>query len=124
MVCRIVSGESSKPGGPRHEARRQSGGARKEASDRVRFFGESSEVEGWTLNLSRGGVRVVVEDSLELGKEYEISIGEDDQVRRPCRVVWLRQEADGQIAGVQFLDTNTGTIPPMPTDPPGSGAAG
>lgn len=111
-----MSSEGSNSGS-RHEARRQSGGARREASDRVRFFCPSGEVEGWTLNLSRGGVRVIVEDALELGREYEIAIGEDEHVRRPCRVVWLRQESDGQIAGVQFLDTNTGTVPPAPIDP-------
>lgn len=66
----------------------------------------------------------MVEENLELGKEYEISIGDEDHVRRPCRVVWLRQEADGQIAGVQFLDTNTGTIPPMPSDTPAPGTGG
>jgi len=117
-----VTAERSNSGkGPRHEARRQGGGARKEASDRVRFFGHSGEVEGWTLNLSRGGVRVVVEEALELGQEYDVIIGDDEHVRRPCRVVWLRQEADGQIAGVQFLDTESGTVPLLPSDPPSAG---
>lgn len=95
-----------------HGTRRQTGGARREASDRVRLYAQDAEVEGWTLNVSRGGVRIIVEDRVELGKEYEISLGDEEHIRRPCRVVWVQEEADGQICGVQFLDTNTGPPPP------------
>jgi hypothetical protein len=86
----------------------------------VRFTSNGREIEGWTLNVSRGGIRVVVEEPLELGGEYEVSVGEEEHVKRPCRVVWVQDEADGQIVGVQFLDTNAGTVPPpnAPTDPP------
>ncbi len=113
------------PGIPdeQHGTRRRAGGARREASDRVKLHRPSGEVEGWTLNVSRGGVRIVVEEPLELGGEYEISIGEDEHVQRPCRVVWVQDEADGQIVGVQFLDTKAGapppgTLPPPPSAPP------
>ncbi|MBK7578893.1 MAG: PilZ domain-containing protein [Myxococcales bacterium] len=114
-------------GGPdTHGTRRQSGGARREASDRVRLYAGTAVYEGWTLNVSRGGVRIIVEDRVELGKDYEISLGDDEHVRRPCRVVWLQEEADGQIAGVQYMDTNagpppTGSLPPAPdskSEPP------
>jgi hypothetical protein len=111
------------PGAPAHSARRQSGGARREASDRVRLHGTSGEIEGWTLNVSRGGVRIIVEDRVEVGSEYEISMGDDEHLRRPCRVVWVQDEADGQIAGVQYLDTNTGPPPPG-TIPPAADANG
>jgi c-di-GMP-binding flagellar brake protein YcgR len=77
---------------------------------------ESTEITGWTLNVSRGGVRVIVEDPVELGKEYQITVGEEEVLARPARVVWVQEEADGQIAGVQFLDI-AGTIPP-PRGPP------
>jgi hypothetical protein len=122
MFGRIVSRRNLTPPHPiaapdAHGTRRQSG-ARREASDRVRLFGTNVEIEGWTLNVSRGGVRVIVEEHLELGKEYEIVVGDDELVRRPCRVVWLQEEADGQIAGVQFLDTNTGPPPPSPSGSP------
>ena len=66
---------------------------------------------GWTLNLSRGGVRVVLEDPVELGVEYTITIGpegEDESRMHQARVVWLQDEADGQIAGIQFLDEEGG----------------
>ena len=122
MLAPIVTRRNLTPppdaGGDKHGQRRQSGGARREASDRVRLFGAAGEVDGWTLNLSRGGVRIIVEDRVELGKEYDISIGDDEHIRRPCRVVWVQDEADGQIAGVQFLDTNTGSVPPPSGRPP------
>jgi hypothetical protein len=98
-----------------HGTRRQDGGARREASERVTLRAEGSEeVLGWTLNLSRGGVRIIVEDPVELGKDYEIRIG--DAEPRLGRIVWVQDEADGQICGVQFLSADgtpvTGTPPP------------
>lgn len=74
-------------------------------------------MEGWTLNLSRGGVRVVVDGAVVAGADYEVGIG--DSVARPARIVWVRDEADGQIAGIQFLDVEgepmPGSIPPPPS---------
>lgn len=95
-----------------HATRRQGGGARKEASDRVVLRASGFESEGWTLNVSRGGVRVILESPVELGNEYEIFIGDAEDGRR-CRIVWVQDEADGQIAGVEFLDVE-GTPPPPP----------
>jgi hypothetical protein len=72
---------------------------------------------GWTLNVSRGGVRVVLEEPVVAGVDYQVAIG--DSKARPARVVWVRDEADGQIAGLQFLDVPDGevpgTLPPPPT---------
>jgi PilZ domain len=127
MFGRIVSRRNLTPPHPiaaqdAHGTRRQSG-ARREASDRVRLIGPNGEIEGWTLNVSRGGVRIIVEDRVELGNEYDIVVGDEDLVRRPCRVVWVQEEADGQIAGVQYLDTNTGPPPgPSGAPPAASGA--
>ncbi len=73
------------------------------------------EFIGWALNLSRGGVRIVVEDPIEGNAEYMVVLGDDDNHPRPCRVAWIREEAGGQIAGLQFLDVE-GTVPPY--DPP------
>ena len=70
---------------------------------------------GWALNLSRGGLRIVVEDPVELNAEYSVVLGEDEQNPRPCKVAWVREESGGQIAGLQFLDVQ-GTIPPF--EPP------
>ncbi len=117
MFERSVRRRNYTPSGPvpapdLHATRRQAGGARHEASDRIVLRGDAFESEGWTLNVSRGGVRVILESPVELGNEYEIFIGDAEQGRR-CRVVWVQDEADGQIAGVQFLDVE-GTPPPPP----------
>ena len=76
---------------------------------------DEQEFIGWALNLSRGGVRIVVEDPIELNAEYTVVLGDDEASPRPCRVAWIRAEAGGQIAGLQFLDVQ-GTVPPF--DPP------
>jgi c-di-GMP-binding flagellar brake protein YcgR len=89
--------------------RRQTGGARHEASERVVIRASSLETSGWTLNVSRGGIRAVVEDPLDPDKEYEVSVGSAGA--RRARIAWSRQEADGQIVGLRFLDVE-GSMPP------------
>lgn len=85
--------------------RRSLGGARREATERVVLRAGAFEVDAWTLNVSRGGLRVVVEEPVTVGNEYEV-VGESGA--RPARVVWVREETDGQIAGLQFLDLEEG----------------
>jgi len=92
-----------------HNQRRQSGGARVEASDRVVIRNGGLEASGWTLNVSRGGLRAVLEQPLDPGLEYEVEVGEAG-ARRAC-VVWTKAEADGQIVGLRFLDVE-GSVPP------------
>jgi hypothetical protein len=60
------------------------------------------ELEGWTLNVSRGGLRIIVEGSVELGRIYSWAVG--DGPAREGRVVWVQDEPDGQICGVEFAD--------------------
>jgi hypothetical protein len=67
------------------------------------------ETSGWTLNVSRGGIRAVVEDALDPNTEYEVVVG--DEPARRARIAWSRVEADGQIVGLRFLDVD-GSIPP------------
>ena len=67
------------------------------------------ESSGWTLNISRGGLRAVFEDALDPELEYEVMVGE--QPFRKARLAWSRAEADGQIVGLRFLDVE-GSIPP------------
>jgi hypothetical protein len=109
--------------------RRATGGARHEVSERVHFHEGERELTGWALNVSRGGVRAIVEDKVELGQEFEISIGENE-TRRPGRIVWIQDEPDGSIVGVSFLDDPPGRAsrpdideepkrtPPVRPDPP------
>jgi hypothetical protein len=50
-----------------------------------------------------------------VGATYEVQVGE--MPFRPARVAWVRDEADGQIAGLQFLDVEAGEVPGS-SDPP------
>jgi hypothetical protein len=84
---------------------------------------EDFNTTGWTLNISRGGARLVLEEAVELGAEYTVELG-SGQEPRDVRIVWAQDEADGQIVGVQFLDVD-GSVPPPPvseTPPPKSRA--
>ena len=91
--------------------RRHNGGSRKPSSDRVTLRKDDQVYFGWALNISRGGIRIVLEDSIEPHTEYTFVLGDDDAHPREIRVAWIRDESGGQIAGLQFLDTE-GTIPP------------
>jgi hypothetical protein len=93
--------------------RRHAGGARREASERVRLRADGFETHGWTLNVSRGGVRAIVEDALTEGIEYQLVVG-DEELGKPRRagVVWLQDESDGQIVGLKYLDGEDSSIPP------------
>lgn len=94
-----------------HAQRRATGGARREATDRVTLRGPDFETQGWTLNVSRGGMRAIVEESLKNGAEYELIVGGEESSSRKVAVVWVQDEADGQIVGVRFLDVD-GSMPP------------
>jgi hypothetical protein len=97
--------------------RRTVGGSRHEASERVSLRSGRSVANGWTLNMSRGGVRVVLEGPVKLGGEYVVTIGPEGDpgsAVHEARIVWLQEEADGQIAGVKFLDCEG--APPDPDE--------
>ena len=102
------------PGAPELRApRRHAGGARREASERVLLRGTDFETHGWTLNVSRGGIRAIVEDPLSQGVEYQLTVGDEESaVARRASVVWLQDEADGQIVGLKYLDIDEGSDPP------------
>lgn len=93
-----------------HSQRRQRGGARVEASERVVIRRAELEISGWTLNISRGGLRAVLEQPLDSTLEFEVAVG-DAVARRAC-VAWSKAEADGQIVGIRFLDLEDGSVPP------------
>jgi hypothetical protein len=60
---------------------------------------------GWALNVSRGGMRVTLEEAVELGKVYDVtmSTGADPATKCRGRVVWLKQEPDGVVCGIELL---------------------
>lgn len=130
LYCRLVTRRSLTSAPeliPGLSPTRRLGGTRRETSDRVRFKVGAREVEGWALNLSRGGLRAIVDEPIDLGTEVEVAIA--DAAFRPSRIVWIQEEPDGAIVGVEFLDIEgPASIPPpepapssSPDDPAGSG---
>jgi hypothetical protein len=96
-----------------HAQRRATGGARREATERVTLRAPGFETQGWTLNVSRGGMRAIVEEPVLSGVEYELIVGGEESTSRKVSVVWVQDESDGQIVGVRFLDV-VGSMPPDP----------
>ncbi len=80
---------------------------RREVSERVSLKGPGGASEGWSLNVSRGGVRIIVEHRVALGEVYDVSVGlaTASPLVRQGRVVWFQEEADGFIVGFAFLPT-------------------
>ena len=114
-----------------HATRRGTGGARREVTDRVVLRAvpsgllggrtspaDGAELSGWALNASRGGIRIILEDKVELGHEYDVELGGEGAGKaRRGRVVWVQEEADGMIVGVEFVDQKGEGTPG--SDPPG-----
>ena len=83
---------------------RRVGGARHNVSVRVAFFRGEREIPGWALNMSRTGLRAIVEDEhIDVGSEITVRVG-DDHVHRGVRVVWTSPEPDGTIVGLEFFE--------------------
>ena len=103
-----------------HATRRS--GARHEVSTRVTLKAlggpaypnrvAGTLLEGWALNVSVGGIRVILEDKVEPGEEFEVELldpkaasgGEGpaiEGVQAGC-IVWVQEESDGVVAGIAF----------------------
>jgi hypothetical protein len=104
-----------------HAMRR--GGTRREVTERVNLKGEDGKAyEGWALNVSRGGLRAILEDKVVLGQKFEITIGSENELTRSARIVWVQEEPDGVIVGLEFTGLS-GTQKSAPPPPPGESAA-
>lgn len=104
-----------------HAMRR--GGARREVTERVNLKGEDGKTyEGWALNVSRGGIRAILEDKVILGQKFEITVGTDTELKRAARIVWVQEEPDGVIVGLEFTGLS-GTQKSAPPPPPGESDA-
>jgi len=102
------------PGSPPPSMRRS--GARQTVSDRVTFRGAGGVIrEGWALNVSRGGIRAILDDDtgkVELGEEYAISVGDPEAspgkpgkaASKKGKIVWLQEEPDGFVVGVEYVE--------------------
>lgn len=100
-----------------HAMRR--GGARREVTERVTLKSEEgATLEGWALNVSRGGLRVILEEKVVLGQKFDVVIGTDEVINRPSRVVWVQEEPDGVIVGLEFTSLS-GTHKSSPPGPLG-----
>jgi hypothetical protein len=66
--------------------------------------GNGAVLEGWALNVSRGGVRVIIEAKVELGSEYEVTLSTGADPGTSCmgRVVWVQEEPDGVVCGIEL----------------------
>jgi hypothetical protein len=96
------------------------GGARREVSERVTLRTEDGRtLDGWALNVSRGGLRAILEDKVQLGQKFEIAMGTDEVLQRTGRIVWIQEEPDGVIVGIEFTGLS-GTHKSVPPAPPGS----
>jgi hypothetical protein len=101
---RSLTPSSGMPAGPDVHAMRR-GGARHDVTARVLMKGKVGPVlEGWALNISRGGLRVILEDKVDLGAEFEVTLTTDGESGTPVpgRVVWVQEEPDGVVAGIEF----------------------
>jgi hypothetical protein len=106
----VKSRPTSESSVPAWTPRRSVGGARREATERVTLKAEGFETSGWTLNISRGGVRAILEERLTPGVEYEIVVG-DTTTCRKAELVWSQDQSDGQIVGLKYLDVDA-SVPP------------
>lgn len=101
-----------------HAMRR--GGARREVTERVKLRADDGRVfEGWALNVSRGGLRAILEEKVMLGQKFAVGIGSDEIIERTGRIVWVQEEPDGVICGVEFTGLS-GTHKSVPPPPPGA----
>ena len=96
------------------------GGARREVTERVTLRHDDGRVlEGWALNVSRGGLRAILEEKVLLGQKFEIGLGSDEVLQRAGRIVWVQEEPDGVIVGIEFTGAS-GVHASSPPPPPGS----
>lgn len=101
------------------------GGARREVTERVSLKAEDGAThDGWALNVSRGGLRAILEEKVILGQKFDVAIGTDEVMLRPSRVVWVQEEPDGVIVGLEFTSlsgTHKSAPPPPPDETPAGG---
>jgi len=59
--------------------------------------------EGWSLNVCRNGMRIITEQPLKIGDLINVEVTSSGvPYVGQARVCWVRAEADGVIAGLQF----------------------
>lgn len=98
-----VSGQNAPARTRRTDARR---GVSEKITVKKIVDGKEAEVvsTGWAINMSRSGIRAILEERILAGVDYAVTVGEDGttQLTRRARVVWLQEEHDGFVAGLEF----------------------
>lgn len=93
------------------------GGTRRGVTERVTLRSDCGRVlDGWALNVSRGGLRAILEEKVTLGQKFDVGVGTAEVSHRPGRIVWVQEEPDGVIVGIEFSGVS-GThksVPPPP----------
>jgi hypothetical protein len=71
--------------------------------------GEIAQIEieaifdGWALNVCHGGMRIITEQPLKQGDTLQIEVSSSGTAYSgKAHVCWVRQEADGVVAGLEF----------------------
>lgn len=65
------------------------------------FAGVSDEpLRGWTLNISVGGVRLIINGELSVDDTVDVAV--ESATCRQGRVVWVSPLIDGCVAGIRF----------------------
>ena len=101
---RSLTPTTGQPAGPDVHATRR-GGARHDVTARVSLKAKDGTVlEGWALNISRGGIRIILEEKVDPGTEFEVTMTTGSDPSSPVigRVVWVQEEPDGVVAGIEF----------------------
>lgn len=84
------------------------GGTRREVTERVSLKGEDGRaLEGWALNVSRGGLRIILEEKVSLRQRFDVVVGTNEVIHRLSRVVWVQEEPDGVIVGLEFTPASS-----------------
>lgn len=87
------------------------GESRVEASERIVVRRGEALLDAWTLNVSAGGMRLVLEDKVSLGDIIEVR--QNTEVWRAAQVVWIQEEPDGAVIGVEYMDSaRRSSMPP------------
>lgn len=79
---------------------------------------DGEEIRGWTLNISRGGLRALVDEPVGVGDHFDLSMGENGQ-KRGGKVVWIKPDKGGGcIFGFAFDGATSAPPPPPPSTYP------
>lgn len=66
---------------------------------------KGGNANGWCLNISKGGARIMVTQHLTIGEILEIKIERYQNWKKLlAKVVWVKQLKDGCIAGISFIE--------------------